>query len=276
MRKSRLSWHKQSRLIELFVARTTARTAAQWVGVNKTTASYYFHRLRQPIYAHSEHLEWLEGEVEADERYWGGRRKGKRGRGALGKVPVLGLLKRHGKVFTVLIPNAKADTLLPNIGQKVRPDSMAYTDTFGRYNALDVSEFKHYRINPSERFADQQNPINGIENVWNQAKRHWRRFNGVAREHFHLFLKECEWRFDNSDPSLVHDDLSPVPALVFKGFRSLPACWRIPDVARGQGKGHCRCGICRSHMNFRRPPGAGLTHRLWTIFLTRRSHRGEL
>ncbi len=43
-------------------------------------------------------------------------------------------------------------------------------------------------------------PMNGIENVWNQAKRHWRRFNGVAREHFHLFLKECEWRFDNSDP----------------------------------------------------------------------------
>ena len=59
------------------------------------------------IYAHSEHLELLEAEVEADESYFGGRRKGKRGRGAQGKVPVFDLLKRHGKVFTVVIPNTK-------------------------------------------------------------------------------------------------------------------------------------------------------------------------
>ena len=39
MRKSRLSWHKQTRLIELFVAGSTARTSAQLVGVNKTTAA---------------------------------------------------------------------------------------------------------------------------------------------------------------------------------------------------------------------------------------------
>ena len=42
--------------------------------------------------------------------------------------------------------------------------------------------------------------INGIENFWNQAKRHLHKFNGIPREHFHLFLKECEWRFNNSDP----------------------------------------------------------------------------
>ena len=200
MRKSRLSWYKQSRLIELFIAGSTARTAAQLVSVNKTTASYYFQRLRQLIYINSEHLELLTGEVEADESYFGGKRKGKRGRGAAGKVPVFGLLKRQGKVFTVVIPNAKADTLLPIIRQKVKPDSIVYTDHWGSYNALDVSEFKHYRINHSQLFADRQNHINGIENFWSQAKRHMRRFNGVPREHFHLFLKECEWRFNNSDP----------------------------------------------------------------------------
>ena len=42
--------------------------------------------------------ELLGGEVEIDESYFGGRRKGKRGRGAGGKVPVFGLLKRGGKV----------------------------------------------------------------------------------------------------------------------------------------------------------------------------------
>jgi transposase len=65
---------------------------------------------------------------------------------------------------------------------------------------LDVSDFKHFRINHSKLFADKRNHINGIENFWNQAKRHMRKFNGVPREHFPLFLKECEWRFNNPKP----------------------------------------------------------------------------
>ncbi len=49
MRKSRLSKAKQDRLIELFVAGTTARCAAALVGANRKTAIYYFHRLRELI-----------------------------------------------------------------------------------------------------------------------------------------------------------------------------------------------------------------------------------
>lgn len=80
--------------------------------------------------------------------------------------------------------------------EKVKPDSIVYTDCFKSYDALDVSEFHHERINRSQLFVDQQNHINGIENFWNQAKRHMRRFNGLPRHHFYLFLKECEWRFN--------------------------------------------------------------------------------
>jgi transposase len=65
-----------------------------------------------------------------------------------------------------------------------------------------VAEFKHYRINHSKLFANQHNHINGIENFWNQAKRHMRKFNGVPRENFALFLKEYEWRLNNSEPKL--------------------------------------------------------------------------
>ncbi len=202
MRKSRLSWHKQERLIEHFVAGTTARTAASLVGVNKNTGSYYFHRLRELIYEATEEETPFSGEVEVDESYFGGRRKGKRGRGAGGKVPVFGLLKRGGKVFTKVIPDAKTATLMPIMREKILPDSIVYTDSWGSYNVLDVSEFKHYRINHSKLFADKGNHINGIENFWNQAKRHLRRFNGIPREHFCLFLKEGEWRFNHSDPKV--------------------------------------------------------------------------
>jgi len=201
MRKSRLSWYKQERLIEHFVAGTTARCAADLVGVNRKTSAYYFHRLRMIV---SEHLEqeaseFLSGEIEVDESYFGGVRKGKRGRGAAGKIPVFGLLKRGGKVYTKIIPDAKADTLMPIIQEKVIPDSIVYSDCWRGYNALDISELKHYRINHSKLFSNKHNHINGIENFWNQAKRHMRQFNSVPKEHFPLFLKECEWRFNNSD-----------------------------------------------------------------------------
>ncbi|MDW0578584.1 transposase [Mannheimia haemolytica] len=67
------------------------------------------------------------------------------------------------------------------------------------YDVLDVSEFNHFRINHSTHFAENQNHINGIENFGSQAKRHLRKFNGIPKVHFELYLKECEWRFNHSD-----------------------------------------------------------------------------
>ena len=94
MRKSRLSEYKQYKLIEFFAARVTARAAAELVCINKSTTAYYFPRLRLLIFQNSPHLEIFDGEIELDESYFGGTRKGKRGRGAADKMIVFGLLKR--------------------------------------------------------------------------------------------------------------------------------------------------------------------------------------
>ena len=51
----------------------------------------------------------FDGEIEVDESYFGEHRKGKRGRGAAGKVAVFGLLKRNGQVYTVAVPNTQTD-----------------------------------------------------------------------------------------------------------------------------------------------------------------------
>ena len=61
-----------------------------------------------------------------------------------GKVPVFGLLKRGGKVYTQTVQDAKATTLLPIIQKKVIPDSIVYSDCWKGYNTLDVADFKHY------------------------------------------------------------------------------------------------------------------------------------
>ena len=135
-RRSRLSKAKRDRLVEHFVAGTTARAAAELVGVHRNTAASFYTRIRTVIAEETQKASSVCGEIEVDESYFGGRRKGKRGRGAGGKVPVFGLLKRGGRVYTVMIPNARTDTLMPIMERLIQPDSIVYTDGFSSYDAL--------------------------------------------------------------------------------------------------------------------------------------------
>ena len=201
--RCKLSKKKQEELLRYFVGEVTARTAAELSGLNRRTVILYYHKMRQVIADRLalEAEEMFGGEIELDESYFGGARKGKRGRGAAGKVVVFGLLKRRGKVFTKVIQDTRTNTLMPIIRQKIMPDSIVYTDSYRSYNALDVSEFHHWRINHSTHFAEgKTNHINGIENFWNQAKRVLRKYNGIPKQHFHLFIKECEFRFNHGSP----------------------------------------------------------------------------
>lgn len=199
----KLSKKTQYKLLEFFVLEVTARSAADILGIQANTATLFYHKIRQVIVARLElHAEEVfAGEIELDESYFGGARKGKRGRGAAGKVVVFGILKRGGKVYTKIVGDTKTKTLMPIIMRKIVPDSVVYTDSYRSYNALDVSDFHHHRINHSTHFAEHAfNHINGIENFWNQAKRVLRKYNGVPKNHFNLFLKECEFRFNYGTP----------------------------------------------------------------------------
>ena len=100
-----------------------------------------------------------------DERYFGRSRKGKRGRGSAGKATVFALLKRVGKVYTKIIADASSQTLMPIIVHKVIPDSIVNYDSWLGYNVLDVSDFKHNRINHSKLFAHKLNHICGFTHV---------------------------------------------------------------------------------------------------------------
>ena len=200
-RRCRISVFKQSKLLEMFVGGVPARTAAELTDVNRHSATLFYRKIREMIAYELDDDSPFEGEIELDESYFGGHRKGKRGRGAAGKIPVFGLLKRRGKVYTKVIPDASSKTLMPIITRKIQADSIVYTDSWKGYNAIDVTQFHHFRINHSELFADKQNHINGIENFWNQAKRWLRKYNGIPKEHFQLFLKECEFRFNFGPPA---------------------------------------------------------------------------
>ncbi|MWQ38164.1 IS1595 family transposase [Glaesserella parasuis] len=192
----------QKKLLEFFVLEVTVRSAANLLEINDNSAALFYRKIREVISYNLalEADEVFDGQIELDESYFGGHREGKRGRGAAGKVAVLGILKRQGKVFTVVVNDTQTTTPMPVIARKIKPDSWVYTDTYHSYDALDVSEFHHERISHSELFTVKQNHINGIENFWSQAKRILRKYNGIDRKSFPLFLKECEFRFNFGIP----------------------------------------------------------------------------
>jgi len=200
--RCKLSKTIQRRLLEFFVLEVTARSAADVLGIQYNSSALFYRKIRRVISHHLllEANEIFSGQIELDESYFGGVRKGKRGRGAAGKVAVFGILKRGGKVFTMVVSDTRSNTLLPIIVRKIAPDSVVYTDSYKSYNALDVSDFYHERINHSELFARGKNHINGIENFWNQSKRVLRKYNGIDRKTSPLFLKECEFRFNYGTP----------------------------------------------------------------------------
>jgi len=92
-------------LLEFFILEVTARSAADILGIQPNSAALFYRKIRQVIafYLAQEAAEVFNGEVEIDESYFGGVRNGKRGRDDAGKVVVFGMLKRQGKVFTVVV-----------------------------------------------------------------------------------------------------------------------------------------------------------------------------
>jgi transposase len=201
LERCKIGGKKQDKLLELFVAEVTARTAADLTGLHRNTVALFYHKLRQLLAAKMAEIEPELGVFECDESYFGGVRKGKRGRGAAGKVCVFGILKRGGKVYALPVADAKGPTLLTTLQTKVLADSVVFTDSLPSYNILDISGFKHHRVNHAKEFVNRRGQhINGIENFWNQSKRVLRKYNGIPRKHFFLFLKECEFRFNYGSP----------------------------------------------------------------------------
>ena len=194
LKYSKLSPRQTGELLKLFVSGSTARAAGEMVGVHRNTAALFFTKVRRLIaeYQEQKMSEAFDGPVEIDESYFGGKRKGIRGRGAAGKVAVFGILKRGGSVYSQMIANCGRAELVPIIRRKVSPASVVFSDSWGGYDTLSVEGYQHERINHDHELVDSKGRhINGIENFWNQAKRHLRKFNGVPKSAFALFLQEC-------------------------------------------------------------------------------------
>lgn len=199
-----LSCGQWLRLIKLFELELSARKMAAQLGLSYGTVYKALTTIRQAILVHSsvDSGRRLGGEVELDESYFGGRRKGKRGRGAAGKVPVFGILERKGQVSVEVVPNVRAETVMGLAVKKVRRGSIVYTDRFKIYAALMFCGYRHLKVDHGKHFSRGRVYINGLEGFWSWAKERVMKHHGISPQRFPLYLKELEFRYNHRNAEI--------------------------------------------------------------------------
>ena len=194
----KISNYKVKKILRCFCADISATKTAKILQLNPKTIDRYFNIFREKVFRFSQKSCREFDEFELDESYFGAKRVcGKRGRGAAGKTPVFGLLKRNGKVFVSIVKNCSREELLPIIQGKILEGSTIHSDGWKAYDSLILNGYDHYRVFHSKNeFARGKSHVNGIESFWSFAKRRMSKFNGIDSRKFNLHLKECEFRWN--------------------------------------------------------------------------------
>lgn len=174
----------------------SAKQIQREMGVTYKTAWRMFHQIRTLL---GEDISKLDGEVEVDETYIGGRKKGKRGCGADGKSKVVGATQRNGKVVAQVVSDVKRHTLVPFTVQKVAHDATLFTDEFPGYDHLARIGYNHKRImHHAKEYVRGNIHINSIEGFWSLVKRGISGvYNSVSPQYLQLYLNEYAFRYNH-------------------------------------------------------------------------------
>jgi len=141
----------------------------------------------------------LSGEVEVDETYFGGRRKGSTGRGAKGKTPIIGIVERKGRIKAVAVPNVKGKTILPIIRDTIEKGTTVYSDEFNIYDPLSSMGFMHKRILHSSRvYVIGDIYTNTVEGFWSLMKRGISGvYHSVSPKYLQHYINEYAFRYNH-------------------------------------------------------------------------------
>src|SRR3989338_2051481 len=183
-------------ILYYFYLELSARKTAKELNVNYRLIHRKFMRFRKKIAEYcNQEARKLNGELELDESYFGGKRKGNRGRGAHNKAIAFGILERNGTVHTVIVENVSKETLMKEIENKTQKGSVFYTDGWKSYASLEQYGKHNIIRHDKDEFAKEKNHINGIEGFWSFAKERFHKYHGIKKHNYPLYLKEMEFRF---------------------------------------------------------------------------------
>lgn len=192
------------------------------IGVTQKSAWFMLQRIRQACGSGSNGYDgFLSGIIEADETYIGGKetnkhesKKLKAGRGAVGKIAVLGMRERNGQVRASVISGTSARAIQAKVRGMVVPGSILCTDEHAAYCGM--TEYHHQVVTHSaKQFVDGMAHTNGIESVWAVLKRgFYGVYHSFSEKHLQRYVDEFSYRL-NEGNCKVHT-LDRIDALIRK------------------------------------------------------------
>lgn len=180
---------------------------ASELGITQKSAWFMLQRIRNCF--GMDDSEQLDGIIEADETFVGGKNKNRhkdkkvehcQGRSYKDKTPVLGLLQRNGIVRAFVVPNTQAKTIQPIIRKHVAKDSVFISDEWHAYNGLHRYYDHHVVDHSKKQYVDFDNAeihSNSIEGFWSILKRGYNGiYNWWSRKHMQRYVNEFVFRFN--------------------------------------------------------------------------------
>jgi len=182
---------------------------ARDIEVTQKTAWFMLHKIRGLFGITDEIV--LDGEVEMDEMYLGGREtnkhndkrtEGTQGRSTKTKTPIFGMLQRDGKVVAIKVEDTKGATLMPIVEQFVKEGTVTYTDEASIYNNLSKKGYDHLFVNHGKREFVRSSDIhtNGIEGFWAHFKRVvFSTYHMVSKDYLSRYIDEQMYRWNTRE-----------------------------------------------------------------------------
>ncbi|MBR5905797.1 MAG: IS1595 family transposase [Bacteroidales bacterium] len=178
---------------------------ARDIHVTQKTAWYILHKVRT-LYRQYDDVA-LEGEVEVDEMYLGGRETNKheskktlgtQGRSTKTKAPIFGMVARYGEARALVVPDTRAVTLLPIIKQFVADNTHIFTDELSAYSNLEEEGYGHSVIRHGLReYSKAGVTTNTIEGFWAHFKRCiFGTYHFVSKVYLQRYVDESIYRYN--------------------------------------------------------------------------------
>ena len=177
---------------------------ARDISVTQKTAWFMLQRIRECFYCENNHQ--LDGEVELDESFVGGKNKNRhankkvknsQGRSFKDKTPVLGMLKRGGKVVCRVVKDTSKKSLTVPILKTIKRTATLFTDEWGGYDTVGKLYTRYIVDHSSGQYVYGDATTNRIESFWSILKRGIIGiYHKTSRKHLHRYVNEFVFRYN--------------------------------------------------------------------------------